>query len=132
MIKIDPFPAVRVNWKNWRFTKRAKEYYEKMNHLRLLIWSDKEKLIKLILSWDYRIYYYIKMPDSWSNKKKKEMNMEFHKWKPDIDNLYKATIDTLFYETEYNDKEIFRIYCIKCRSYEWWIEFCDDNSNIIK
>lgn len=130
MIKINPFPAIRIN-KNWRFTEKAKDYYSKMNALRLLIWSDKEKIIKLILSWDYKIYFYIEMPNSWSEKKKAKMNMENHITKPDIDNLFKATIDTLFYNTKYNDKEIFYIHCLKCRSYKWWIEICDIESNII-
>lgn len=124
MIKINPFPAVRINNK-WRFTEKAKDYYSKMNALRLLIWSDKEKIIKLILDWDYDIIFYIQMPNSWSEKKKKEMYLKNHKWKPDIDNLYKALIDTLFYNTEFNDKEIFKISCCKFRNYEWWIDICD-------
>lgn len=129
MIKIEPFPAVRINSK-WKFTKKSKDYYSKMNYLRLLIWSDKEKLIKLILSWNYKIVYYIKMPKI-SQKRKNLLRYENHKIRPDIDNLFKATIDTLFYETIYNDKEIFKINCCKCRSDEWWIEFCDSEWNII-
>lgn len=131
MIKITPFPAVRINRK-WTHTESAQEYFKKMNDLRLMIWNDKEKLIKLILSWDYQIVFYMKMPENWSGKKKQQMMMSDHKIRPDIDNLYKATIDTLFYNTEFNDKEIFKINCCKCWNNEGWIEFCDSKWNIIR
>ena len=121
--KIAPFPAVRVNSKWWRFIPRALIYHSKVKQLRALIWEDKEKLIKLILSWDYCINFYMPLPKSWSEKYKKIMNLEEHKTTPDIDNLFKAVIDTIFYDTEYNDKAIWTISCTKLRSDDYWIEF---------
>ena len=39
---------------------------------------------------------YIAMPKSWSKKKRKEMELEPHRQKPDRDNIDKAILDSLF------------------------------------
>ena len=121
-INCKPFPRVRVNWKSWRFTPRAKNYHLQMNELRDMIWDRKDELIKLILSWNYEITFHMPMADSWSVKKKVTKYETFHDQKPDIDNMFKALTDTLFYNTDYNDKDIFRINCYKIWDYEWFIE----------
>jgi len=41
------------------------------------------------------IDFYIPMPESWSNKKKDEMNNKDHEQKPDLDNLLKSLQDCL-------------------------------------
>jgi len=41
------------------------------------------------------IRFVLPMPKSWSDKKKKEMNMLPHQQKPDIDNLLKALLDAV-------------------------------------
>jgi len=46
----------------------------------------------------YRAEFYIKMPKSWSNKKKDKMKGTPHRQRPDIDNLIKAIQDTLLKE----------------------------------
>lgn len=126
--KINPFPAVRVNWKNWRFTDRAKEYHSKMEHLRLLVWWDKEKIIKALISWKYYIKFNIEMPKSWSKKKKEEMEGQPHRQTPDIDNLIKSVFDTIFYIpkwliAKFNDKEVYKINADKYWNNEGNIEF---------
>jgi len=120
--KINPFPAVRTTGKNWRFTPRAKEYHNKMNHLRLLM-DNKEEMMKALIKWDYELIFNMEMPKSWSKKKKDKMRFEPHKSTPDIDNIFKAFTDTLFYwQKEYNDSEIYKIQTLKIRSDEWSIE----------
>ncbi len=130
--KINPFPAVRVNWKGGRFTDRATNYHNKMNDLRDLIWSDKEKIIQAMLVYGYHSYsimFHIPMPESWSKKKKEKMCFKPHQSTPDLDNLYKAFTDTIFYvskkewKAKYNDSSISFINCHKIRNNEWMIEF---------
>ena len=47
------------------------------------------------------IYYYIPVPKSWSKKKKKLHHGMLHQSTPDIDNLMKATFDSLTNEDKY-------------------------------
>lgn len=42
------------------------------------------------------VEFTIKMPGSWSNAKKDRMRNCFHQQKPDIDNLVKSLMDSLF------------------------------------
>lgn len=44
------------------------------------------------------IIFVMPMPDSWSKKKKREMDGKPHKQKPDKDNLEKALLDAIFDE----------------------------------
>lgn len=122
--KINPFPAVRVNWKNWRFTDRAKEYHSKMDHLRLLVWWDRDKIIKALISWKYYLKFNIQMPDSWSKKKKLQLLSQPHQQTPDIDNIFKWFTDSIFYnQKKYNDSAIYKLNADKYWSNEWNIEF---------
>jgi len=120
--KINPFPCVRTTGKNWRFTPRAKEYHNKMNHLRLLM-TNKEWMMQWLIDWDYELIFNIEMPKSWSEKKKNLMRFEAHRATPDIDNIFKAVTDTLFYwQKKYNDSAIYKMNATKIRSDEWSIE----------
>lgn len=121
-IKIKPFPAVRSNGKSGRFAPRAKEYHNNMNLLRALV-QNKEEIIKGLIEWEIEINFYFEMPKSWSKKKKESMMYAPHKQTPDIDNLYKAVTDSLFYGTDYNDSHISSIRCDKLWSDESKIEF---------
>ena len=42
------------------------------------------------------ITFLIKMPESWSQKKKETMNMQAHQQTPDLDNLLKALCDAVY------------------------------------
>lgn len=48
-----------------------------------------------IISDHLDITFYLPMPDSWSEKKKKLMEGQHHDQKPDVDNLCKAFLDSL-------------------------------------
>jgi Holliday junction resolvase RusA-like endonuclease len=47
------------------------------------------------------ITYYIPVPRSWSNKKKKQHHGVLHQSSPDLDNLLKATFDSLVREDKF-------------------------------
>lgn len=47
------------------------------------------------------IIFYIPVPKSWREHKKRDMHMKLHQQKPDIDNLVKAVFDSLFTEDKY-------------------------------
>lgn len=49
----------------------------------------------------YTLKFYIKMPDSWSKKKRELLNGKFHQQTPDIDNLTKALFDSLEVQDNY-------------------------------
>lgn len=49
------------------------------------------------------------MPKSWSKKKREEMDGKPMQQKPDIDNAVKGFVDSLFYQQEANDCEIWHI-----------------------
>lgn len=123
--KINPFPAVRSNKNSW--ADKTVVYHNKMNTLRLLIenWRyTKNEIMKAMIDWNYDLIFHIEMPESWSNKKKLSLFWEPHRQTPDIDNLFKAFTDTIFYKEEkLNDKEIYTINARKYWDYEWCIEF---------
>jgi len=64
-------------------------------------WKYKDDLNMLAKSQKYKpdynldIKFYLSMPKSWSDKKKKMMDGECHLLKPDFDNLVKAFTDSL-------------------------------------
>jgi Holliday junction resolvase RusA-like endonuclease len=52
--------------------------------------------------------FYIPMPDSWSDREKREMDGMPHKQKPDLDNLVKGVMDALLPD---KDCEVWHIGC---------------------
>lgn|SRR3990167_923844 len=75
-----------------------------------------------------QIAFYLPMPDSWSEKKKVLMNGKPHKQKPDLDNLVKATLDSLSKQ----DSNIYRIHASKWHSYQGVIEINEINGKGIE
>jgi Holliday junction resolvase RusA-like endonuclease len=120
---VDPFPAVRVNGRNGRFMPRAVAYHWQKKNLKGIILKWKitvEEIKKSMINWNYKITFIFKIPKSISKKKRLENLNSPHRQTPDIDNLYKAFVDTIFYwEEELNDKQIFTI---KDVSKIWWDE----------
>ena len=53
----------------------------------------------------YSMHFVIKMPKSWSKKKRDLMRLAPHQQKPDIDNLVKAVLDSMMVE----DKQVYKI-----------------------
>lgn len=66
----------------------------------------------------FRVYFYIPMPGSWSEKKKKDMWGTPHQVKPDADNLMKAVKDAL----RKDDKKIWDAHYTKYWDYNGRIE----------
>lgn len=116
--KIRPFPAVRVNGKGGRFTLRATKYHSQMEELRWLLYKEKEQIISALLSWNYHLEFIFSPAKSLSKKKRKDIIGKPHKGKPDIDNLFKAFTDTVFYWEKENDSGIYKINCSKKRGEE--------------
>ncbi len=67
------------------------------------------------------LFFYLPVPKSWSNYRKKDMHMKLHQSKPDWDNLSKAFFDSLMSE----DKYIADIHVTKkwVNAESGWIEF---------
>ena len=86
MTRSDRWKKRPVVLKYWQFKDALKEKAEQKN------WN---------LSKDITIYFSIAMPKSWSKKKKKQMNKQPHKQKPDIDNLIKSVLDSLAEDDSY-------------------------------
>lgn len=62
-------------------------------------WAYKDEVNILGISLpecNYHITFILPMPDSWSKKRKAEMNGRPHQQKPDKDNLEKALLDAIF------------------------------------
>lgn len=87
IIPVTPCPAPRQTRSDkWRPRPCVLRYRAFKDHLRLYIKAVPVPLV---------VHFGIAMPDSWSQKKKKEMNGTPHRQKPDVDNLLKAFLDAL-------------------------------------
>lgn len=69
-------------------------------------WQYKAELRRLLPEYTIpacglSLQFHLKMPDSWSKKKRGEMNGKPHQQKPDIDNLVKGVLDALCEDDEY-------------------------------
>jgi len=62
------------------------------------------------------IRFYVPCPKSWSQKRKKAYHMKLHMGKPDVDNMCKAVLDSLFLE----DKHVADL-----RITKFWVDFED-------
>ena len=58
-----------------------------------------------------KVTFYIEMPQSWSKKKKAEMNGQPCEGSMDVDNAYKALSDAIYYKR--NDKKIWSVWIEK-------------------
>jgi Holliday junction resolvase RusA-like endonuclease len=113
---ITPCPAPRMTRRDKIFTnpnhpnpkKRQRECVRKyFSFKNEVIWTAKSK--KYVLQDELNILFFIPMPETWSQKKKDEMNLKPHKQKPDCDNLTKAWLDS-FGE---DDSFVWNIHAIK-------------------
>lgn len=94
-----------------------------MNELRRIICSEEytlEDIMKALINWNYDLRFYFEI----KGKVTKKMPWTYHTQSPDIDNLYKAFTDTIFYWNEnYNDREIAVLRASKYWYTESFIEF---------
>lgn len=77
-----------------------------------LLFADELRLAcsGFTLADSFAIRFYFAMPESWSEKKRKEMNGKPHQVKPDIDNSIKSVLDIL---RPKNDQEICSLMAMK-------------------
>lgn len=85
---------------------KALEYHKKIKELRAYLLPHREEIMRNMIAGTYHIQFHFAMADSWSRKKRSEMNHKPHQQKPDNDNIFKSFCDTIFYEQEQNDCEI--------------------------
>jgi Holliday junction resolvase RusA-like endonuclease len=92
-IHITPVPKPRMTradkWKQRPVVLRYRAYCDE---LRLLLGSYDINTGKLAID------FYMPMPKSWSEKKKRRALLRPHKQKPDIDNLLKGYLDAVLEE----------------------------------
>ena len=89
--KITPQPKVRMTRSDkWKKRPAVVRYFEYCNRLR--------ELCATLPECGAKITFFLPMPQSWSKKKREEMNGKPHQQKPDKDNLEKALLDAVFDE----------------------------------
>lgn len=109
-IPMRPFPAIRVNAKWWRFTPSAIEYHNKSKQLRIMAHKDIGIIRKSLLTGKYNICFMFEIP-----KSRKDLEaLSPHTQRPDIDNLFKAFTDSIFFWCEKDDWGIWYINAEKC------------------
>ncbi len=91
VLKITPVAKPRQTQSDrWKQRPAVMRYREFADNLRELWGSDS------IATHDIHLTFNIPMPNSWSKKKKAEMDGQPHQAKPDIDNYMKAFLDAIF------------------------------------
>ena len=115
IIPIKPFPAVRSNKNSWN--TKTKEYHSKMNSLRTYLLPHRREIMEKMIEGTYNIQFHSKMPIYWSKKKQDEMRWKPNQNTPDIDNLFKAFSDTLFYDPVNKSKDDCRIWKLSADKY---------------
>jgi len=85
---ITPVPAPRMTQSD-RWKKRPCV-------MRYFAFRDEVRLKKVKFENGDSINFFMPMPKSWSKKKKKEMHGKYHTQTPDIDNLLKALMDSVY------------------------------------
>jgi Holliday junction resolvase RusA-like endonuclease len=89
-ISITPVPKPRMTQSDrWRKRDCTTRYFDFKDALR-------DALGDAALPQTYRLVFHLPMPPSWSRKKRAVMRGQPHQQKPDIDNLAKAVLDSLY------------------------------------
>ncbi len=85
--KITPVAKPRITHQG-RFKPVVKRYYAFAEECRLRQLHIPEA--------GAHVTFYMPMPKSWSKKKKQDMNGQAHQQKPDVDNLLKSVLDSIY------------------------------------
>lgn len=93
MIKIYPITPMGAP----RMT-RADAWNKRDVVLRYRAFKDLVQAHKVELANGYSVTFVLPMPPSWSKKKRDAMRGQYHQYKPDLDNLLKALMDSIFGE----------------------------------
>lgn len=87
---------------------------EKYNEYKICLSAEAKRMQFTFPDQGASIKFFIPMPKTWRNKKRAMYHMMLHTSKPDLDNLLKATFDSLFQE----DKQIAHYEAAK-----FWVDF---------
>ena len=121
-ILIDPIAKPRmVKSDSWKKRPTVLRYWAYKDELQL-----KCKLKNISITDQLHCEFIIKMPKSWSNKKKELMNGKPHKSKPDCDNMIKAVNDCLLID----DSAIYKISASKYWGHTGSIIFFENNLHL--
>lgn len=106
-INLLPVPKPRMTQRDrWAKRPAVVKYYAYCDELRE-IWKKENGDIPV--SHSLKLEFGIPMPNSWSQKRKKQLAGSPHQQRPDIDNLVKAFLDALCEDDSY----IFHIHASK-------------------
>jgi Holliday junction resolvase RusA-like endonuclease len=97
--KVKPVPEPRMSRSDkWKERPCVMRYFAFRDEIRLLLNGTPEiqEAIETGRCYSLTVDFCLPMPDSWSKKKKANFDGKFHHQKPDIDNLMKALMDSLF------------------------------------
>ena len=90
---IDPVPCPRMTQADkWSKRPAVTKYFAFRNELKYIAHLQGLSIVPSTLE---AITFALPMPQSWSNKKRLEMNGQAHTQRPDLDNLLKAFLDGL-------------------------------------
>lgn len=91
-----------------RFTrnKAVNKYHAFSEKLRLLLRQEGFNTDVLNTAFRIDVCAKIQVKPSWTKKKKLEHDGKIHQSKPDIDNIFKAVTDSMYYGTKHNDSNI--------------------------
>lgn len=102
-IPITPVPKPRMTQSDkWKKRPAVLRYRDYKDHLNLLVKGSLEATFDVV--------FYVPMPTSWSETKKRDMEGKPHQQKPDIDNYLKAFMDALCEDDSY-------VYDVRARKY---------------
>lgn len=88
-LRIKPTPKPRMTQRDkWKQRKCVVNYYKFKDAVNQHNLDD-------FRGDSLRVIFFIKMPKSWSNKKRNDLDGTAHQSKPDIDNLTKALLDAM-------------------------------------
>lgn len=103
-----PRMTQRDRWKVREVTTRYWQYKDRLNELALQLNFDPQTMLTNY----YHMTFYLPMPKSWSETKRKELNGQLHRQKPDKDNLEKGFLDCLCKNDEFvADSRVTKRWC---------------------
>lgn len=117
-IPIVPVPKPRMTQSDvWKKRPSVVRYREFGDQLRQYL-GENYKLPGMV-----NMVFLMPMPNSWSKKKKEEMNGQPHQQEPDVDNLAKAVLDHLARDDSY----VWSLTAVKVWSYAGRIEISESD-----
>jgi len=92
VLEIEPRPAPRMTRSDqWKRRDAVQRYFDYRDAIREVVGQQP-------VPDGLNLFLRFSMPESWSKKKKAAMDGKLHKQRPDVDNLVKAVMDSLFDE----------------------------------